>query len=105
MEVGTDEEIYERPTHPYTQALLSAVPVPDPSLRGSGGPDQAGGRRAVAGRPAVRLPLPHPVLAGPAVCSEDEPELIERADLNGTHPSACHFVEESMMTSTRTHTE
>ncbi|MBM0227317.1 dipeptide ABC transporter ATP-binding protein, partial [Micromonospora sp. ATA51] len=33
VEVGTEDEIYERPTHPYTQALLSAVPVPDPTLR------------------------------------------------------------------------
>jgi oligopeptide/dipeptide ABC transporter ATP-binding protein len=32
-EVGTHEEIYEHPTHPYTQALLSAVPVPDPEAR------------------------------------------------------------------------
>src|SRR3712207_2565460 len=33
VETGTDAEIYERPTHPYTQALLSAVPVPDPTSR------------------------------------------------------------------------
>ncbi|MFG2885621.1 ABC transporter ATP-binding protein [Streptomyces sp. NPDC048297] len=33
VETGTDEEIYEHPTHPYTQALLSAVPVPDPDAR------------------------------------------------------------------------
>jgi len=32
-ELGTEEEIYERPSHPYTQALLSAVPVPDPNAR------------------------------------------------------------------------
>ncbi|GHG84318.1 ABC transporter ATP-binding protein [Streptomyces griseocarneus] len=32
-EVGTDTQIYEHPTHPYTQALLSAVPVPDPDAR------------------------------------------------------------------------
>ncbi|WP_133912586.1 ABC transporter ATP-binding protein [Streptomyces sp. NBC_00582] len=33
VETGTDEQIYDRPTHPYTQALLSAVPVPDPEAR------------------------------------------------------------------------
>ena len=32
-EIGTEEQIYEHPTHPYTQALLSAVPVPDPDAR------------------------------------------------------------------------
>ncbi|GAA3046831.1 hypothetical protein GCM10020000_28620 [Streptomyces olivoverticillatus] len=32
-EVGTDVQIYDHPTHPYTQALLSAVPVPDPRAR------------------------------------------------------------------------
>lgn len=33
MEIGSREEIFETPTHPYTKALLDAVPVPDPSQR------------------------------------------------------------------------
>ncbi|MGW7259999.1 ABC transporter ATP-binding protein [Streptomyces sp. NPDC054834] len=33
VETGTETEIYDHPTHPYTQALLSAVPVPDPDAR------------------------------------------------------------------------
>jgi oligopeptide transport system ATP-binding protein len=33
VETGSDTEIYDHPTHPYTQALLSAVPVPDPAAR------------------------------------------------------------------------
>ena len=33
MEIGSHHDIYENPTHPYSQALLSAVPVPDPTTR------------------------------------------------------------------------
>lgn len=32
MEIGPAEQVYERPTHPYTKALLSAVPVPNPRI-------------------------------------------------------------------------
>jgi oligopeptide transport system ATP-binding protein len=91
VEIGTEEQIYQRPTHPYTQALLSAVPVPDPELRG---------RREV-----IRLfgdpPSPIDPPSGcrfrtrcwkaQSTCAEQEPELIVRT---GDHPSACHFAEQ-----------
>jgi peptide/nickel transport system ATP-binding protein len=32
VEIGSGDDVFERPTHPYTQALLSAVPIPDPVL-------------------------------------------------------------------------
>ena len=65
VEIGTRDEIYEAPSHPYTQALLSAIPVPDPRLERLARADQAGRRRAEPDQPAVGLPLPHPLLAGP----------------------------------------
>ncbi len=35
VEVGPADEVYERPTHPYTEALLSAIPLPVPDARGA----------------------------------------------------------------------
>ena len=89
VETGTEDEIYARPTHPYTQALLSAVPVPDPEAR--------------AYRDVIRLEGDVPSPANPPSgchfrtrcwkaqerCAVEEPPLaLRRAD---PHPSACHF--------------
>ncbi|GGK14329.1 ABC transporter ATP-binding protein [Pilimelia terevasa] len=91
VELGTDEEIYERPTHPYTQALLSAVPVPDPTVREH--------------KQIIRLTGDVPSPANPPsgcrfrtrcwkaqdLCAEQEPLLTTRARTD--HPSACHYAE------------
>jgi len=52
VELASRNDLYERPMHPYTVALLSAVPMPEPSKRGA-----EGERRE-------RIRLPHPVLEG-----------------------------------------
>ncbi|GAA4917190.1 peptide/nickel transport system ATP-binding protein/oligopeptide transport system ATP-binding protein [Stackebrandtia albiflava] len=91
VEIGTDDEIYRRPTHPYTQALLSAVPLPDPDAREH--------------RQIIRLqgdvPSPQNPPSGcrfrtrcwkaTEICVREDPPLVPReAD---PHPSACHHAE------------
>ncbi|QKW11120.1 dipeptide ABC transporter ATP-binding protein [Streptomyces sp. NA04227] len=99
METGTDLEIYEHPTHPYTQALLSAVPVPDPSTReqrerillygdvpSPAHPPSGCRFRTRCWKAQERCALEVPLLAVPA-------EFRETKGL-AAHDSACHFAEE-----------
>jgi oligopeptide/dipeptide ABC transporter ATP-binding protein len=90
VETGTREDIYERPTHPYTQALLSAIPEPDPIL------ERMRERRVLVGD----LPSPSDPPSGcrfrtrcwkaTEVCAQEEPVL---ADPGVGHPVACHHPE------------
>ena len=88
VEYGPAEQVYEHPQHPYTQALLSAVPVPEPGI------ERARSRRMLEGD------VPSPV-APPSgcrfrtrcwkaaeVCAHTEPALIDRGS---GWPVACHF--------------
>ncbi|MCP2165629.1 ABC transporter ATP-binding protein [Goodfellowiella coeruleoviolacea] len=90
MEIGSSQDIYERPSHPYTQALLSAVPVPDPK--------QERQRQRIVLSGDVPSPVNPPsgcrfrtrCWKAQDICATEEPKLIQR----GATLSACHFAEE-----------
>ncbi|MFJ6514954.1 ABC transporter ATP-binding protein [Streptomyces sp. NPDC091406] len=99
VEIGSDAEIYDHPTHPYTQALLSAVPVPDPTAREhreriilhgdvpSPANIPSGCRfRTRCWKAQERCELEVPLLAVPAE--------FRVVDTPARHDSACHFAEE-----------
>jgi oligopeptide transport system ATP-binding protein len=100
-ELGTDAEIYERSTHPYTQALLSAVPVPDPTLRGARRQIQLVGDVPSPANPPSGCRFHTRCWKAQALCAEQEPQLIMRPDLGGEHASACHFAEDVMVARSR----
>ncbi len=86
VELAAKAEIYLRPLHPYTQALLSASPMPDPTVKRQ--------------RIILKGDVPSPINPPPgcrfhtrcpyaeSVCRQSEPELREERD---GHFAACHF--------------
>ncbi|MGH3500925.1 MAG: ABC transporter ATP-binding protein [Nocardioidaceae bacterium] len=91
-EIGTEDEIYEGPTHPYTQALLSAVPVPDPTLRGKREEIVLEGDVPSPANPPSGCRFRTRCWKAEDLCAEQQPELVERP--GSAHPSACHFAKE-----------
>jgi peptide/nickel transport system ATP-binding protein len=87
MEMGTAEDIVYEPLHPYTKALISAVPVPDPKSRRT--------------RLTIKGEIPSPINPpsgcrfhtrcpiAEEICRKEEPELI---NIGKEHYAACHKV-------------
>ena len=92
VETGTHVDIYEHPTHPYTQALLSAAPVPDPTLRGQRDEIVLEGDVPSPAFPPSGCRFSTRCWKAEAICFADEPALVERGAAR--HPSACHFAQE-----------
>jgi len=84
VEMAEKEELYRNPRHPYTQALLSSVPVPDPATKAQGMVLEGDVPSPVNPPPGCRF-RPRCRLAE-AICAEDDPLLVGTAD----HLLACH---------------
>ncbi len=90
VEVGTRHEIYEEPTHPYTQALLSAVPIESPNQRGKRQRIILTGDVPSPANPPSGCRFRTRCWKAQEICAVEEPPLIDRGH---GHPSACHFAE------------
>jgi oligopeptide/dipeptide ABC transporter ATP-binding protein len=95
VEIGSEDQIYERPTHPYTQALLSAVPVPDPTVRQRKQIIRLTGDVPSPANPPSGCRFRTRCWKAQEKCAQEAPPLIERPGTD--HPSACHFAEERMI--------
>ncbi len=91
VELAETEKLYLRPRHPYTEALLSAVPNPDPRLRNRRKEIVLEGDVADPSRPPSGCYFHPRCQYAQARCSQEEPEL---RDLGDEHFVACHFAEQ-----------
>lgn len=87
VEEGSRKDIYRDPRHPYTQFLLDAIPIPDPTERKK--------RRILGGEVPSPINPPSGCRFHPRcpyamdICKREEPKLFE---VGGTHRAACHLV-------------
>ncbi|MGV8954510.1 MAG: ABC transporter ATP-binding protein [Cypionkella sp.] len=88
VELASNHDLYARPSHPYTRALLASIPVPDPTVRNASAP-MTGEIPSPTDIPSgcrfrTRCPL------ATELCAAQEPPL---RDVGGGHLAACHYAE------------
>jgi oligopeptide transport system ATP-binding protein len=90
VEIADSVQTYSTPKHPYTKALLSAIPVPDPKIQRQRRLVELSGEIPSPIRPpsGCRFHTRCPIARIPTPCAEIEPALEEKAP---NHLAACHF--------------
>ena len=89
VEVAPSDQIYDNPLHPYTEALMSAIPIPDPKV------ESQPRRLILTGDVASPIDLPPGCRFASrcpkveARCHQEEPSMV---DVGGGHSVACHLV-------------
>jgi peptide/nickel transport system ATP-binding protein len=91
VETGAVEDIFRHPTHPYTQALLSAAPVPDPSLRDAGRMIRLEGDVPSPANPPSGCTFRTRCWKAQERCALEVPPLIARLPESPAQLSACHY--------------
>jgi oligopeptide/dipeptide ABC transporter ATP-binding protein len=88
VEIALKSDLFSRPRHPYTQALLSAIPVPDPKLRKKGKILMGDVPSPINPPPGCRFHprCPHRM----EICDKKQPPL---KDLGNGHSVACYLYE------------
>ncbi len=88
MELATREELYSRPLHPYTHALLSAIPIPDPRAQKQREHIMLSGDLPSPAAPPSGCVFHTRCFQAQDICGLEKPELTE---FEPGHKVACHF--------------
>jgi peptide/nickel transport system ATP-binding protein len=89
VEMATTDELYYHPKHPYTEALMAAIPKPNPRMRTR--PIKLPGEVASPANPPSGCYFHPRCRYAQEICSEERPPL---RDIGNEHYAACHFAEE-----------
>jgi oligopeptide transport system ATP-binding protein len=94
VETAGRNDIYDHPQHPYTRALLSSIPVPDPEVERARAPILLKGEIPSPVNPpsGCRFHTRCPIARAPGICSEQEPPLEPHGEPDQL--AACHFAGE-----------
>jgi peptide/nickel transport system ATP-binding protein len=88
MELATREDLYARPLHPYTHALLSAIPVPDPRAQKQREHIMLSGDLPSPAAPPTGCVFHTRCFQAQEICASEKPALVEPTT---GHHVACHF--------------